>query len=112
EQEEWVHRKRVGEMLSSLGAAPRKFREAKLWLIGRTIGLAFHFIGWFLPMYFAGRLGSGNVIEYEVAASHASALGLRDFETDLLVMAKVEKEHELFFLNVISGHRWLPVISS
>jgi hypothetical protein len=112
EQEEWVHRTRVGEMLSSLGGAPRKLREAKLWLIGRMIGLACHLIGWFLPMYFAGRLESGNVIEYEVAASHAGALGLTEFEADLRVMAKVEKEHELFFLRVISDHRWLPFISS
>ncbi len=111
EQEEWVHRKRVGEMLASLGGAPREFREAKLWVIGRTIGLACHLIGWFLPMYFAGRLESGNVIEYQVAASHAGALGLKEFEADLLVMAQVEKEHELFFLNVITGHRLLPVVS-
>ncbi len=112
EREEWVHRKRVGEMLSILGGAPRRFREAKLWVIGRTIGLSCHLIGWFLPMYFAGRLESGNVIEYQVAASHAGALGLEEFEADLLVMAQVEKEHELFFLNVITGHRLLPIVSS
>jgi hypothetical protein len=62
-------------------------------------------------MYFAGRLESGNVIEYQVAASHAGALGLKEFEADLLVMAQVEKEHELFFSNVISGHRLLPLVS-
>jgi demethoxyubiquinone hydroxylase (CLK1/Coq7/Cat5 family) len=112
EQEEWVHRKRVGEMLASFGSAPRRFLEAKLWVIGRTIGLACHLIGWFLPMYFAGRLESGNVIEYQVAASHAVALGLKQYEADLLVMAQVEKEHELFFLNVVAGHRLLPPVSS
>ena len=111
EQEEWVHRHRVGEMLESLGAAPRRLREVKLWVIGRAIGLSCHMIGWFLPMYFAGRLESGNVIEYEVAASHAGALGLKEFEADLLVMARVEKEHELFFLDVIAGHRLLPIVS-
>jgi len=111
EEEEWVHRKRVGEMLASLGASPRKLREAKLWLIGRTIGLACHFTGWFLPMYFAGRLESGNVIEYEVAAGHAAALGLTEFEADLLLMARVEKGHELFFLSIITGHRLLPIVS-
>src|SRR5262245_50372649 len=94
EHEEWVHRKRVGEMLTSLGAAPRKYLEAKLWMIGRTIGLACHFIGWFFPMYFAGRLESGNVIEYEDASAHAAALGLNQFRADLLLMAGVEKEHE------------------
>jgi len=111
EREEWVHRKRVGEMLASLDCAPQKFREAKLWLIGRTIGLACHLIGWFLPMYFAGRLESGNVIEYQVAASHAAALGLREFEADLLTMAEVEREHEQFFLSLITGHRLLPIVS-
>lgn len=63
-------------------------------------------------MYFAGRLESGNVVEYEVAAFHAAALGLKEFETDLLEMAGVEKEHELFFSSVIDGHRLLPVISA
>ncbi|MFY9556361.1 MAG: ferritin-like domain-containing protein [Blastocatellia bacterium] len=111
EQEEWMHRRRVGEMLQSLGAGPQKLREAKLWVIGRSIGLACHFIGWFLPMYFAGRLESGNVIEYQVAASHAAALELKDFEADLLVMARVEKEHEVFFLSVIAGHRMLPLLA-
>lgn len=112
ENEEWVHRKRVGEILASLDASPLKYREAKFWLIGRTIGLACHVIGWFLPMYFAGRLESGNVVEYETAASHAGALGLKEFEADLLVMAGVEKEHELFFLNAVTIHRLLPLVSS
>ena len=110
EQEEWFHRRRVGEMLTSLSARPLKRREVRLWIIGRSIGLACHLIGWFFPMYFAGRLESGNVLEYEDAASHAAALGLRDFESDLLVMARVEKEHEMFFLNVIARHRLLPLM--
>jgi len=111
EHEEWAHRHRVGEMLATLGSGPRRLREAKLWMIGRLIGLSCHLIGWFLPMYFAGRLESGNVIEYQVAASHAGALGLKEFEADLLVMAGVEKEHELFFLDIITGHRLLPLVS-
>ena len=112
EREEWVHRKRVGEMLASLGSRPNKLREAKLWMIGRTIGAACHVIGWFLPMYFAGRLESGNVIEYEEAAAHAAAIRLPEFEADLLVMAGVEKEHETFFMNIIAGHRLLPLMQS
>jgi len=108
EREEWAHRERVGEILSSLGARPRKLRELKMWMIGRVIGLSCHVIGWFLPMYFAGRLESGNVVEYQDAAAHASAMGMTEFEADLLVMSRVEKEHELFFLSVITGHRMLP----
>lgn len=112
EREEWIHRSRVGEMLASLDAQPLKVREVKLWIIGRSIGLACHLIGWFLPMYFAGRLESGNVLEYEDAAGHAAALGLKEFEADLLVMSRVEKEHEDFFLAVIAGHRLLPLMKS
>jgi demethoxyubiquinone hydroxylase (CLK1/Coq7/Cat5 family) len=110
EREEAVHRQRVGEILASLGSAPRKLREMKMWMIGRTIGLSCHAIGRFLPMYFAGRLESGNVVEYEDAASHARALGLLEFEADLLMMARVEKEHEMFFLSVVTGHRLLRLM--
>lgn len=110
EREEAVHRQSVGEMLAGLGSAPRKLREARMWVIGSTIGLSCHALGRFLPMYFAGRLESGNVIEYEDAASHARALGLGEFETDLLVMARVEKEHELFFMSMVAGHRLLPLM--
>src|SRR5262245_42740536 len=111
EAEEWAHRRRVGEMLASLNAEPRRYLEAKLWMIGRTIGLACHVIGWFLPMYFAGRLENGNVIEYEEAAVHAAASGLSEFEDDLRGMSRVEKEHEVFFLSVIEGHALLPMTS-
>ena len=110
EGEEAVHRQRVGEILARLGARPLKFREAKMRVIGRMIGLSCHMIGRFLPMYFAGRLESGNVVEYEDAASHARALGLLEFEADLLVMARVEKEHEMFFLSAVTGHRLLPLM--
>jgi len=110
EHEEWIHRQRVGEILTSLGARPRKFREVKMWIIGRIIGFSCHLIGWFLPMYFAGRLESGNVVEYEDAAAHAAAMGLNEYEADLLVMSRVEKEHEIFFLSVIIGHRMLPLV--
>lgn len=112
EREEAVHRLRVGEMLAYLGSGPLKLREAKMWMIGRTIGLSCHALGRFLPMYFAGRLESGNVVEYEDAAAHAAALGLSEFEADLLVMARVEKEHEMFFLSTVTGHRMLPLMQA
>jgi demethoxyubiquinone hydroxylase (CLK1/Coq7/Cat5 family) len=108
EHEEWVHRERVGDMLEALGARPLKIRELKMWLIGRTIGLLCHLIGWFLPMYFAGRLESGNIKEYEDAALHAGSLGLADYQAELLVMSGVEREHELFFFHVVADHKLLP----
>ncbi len=111
EDEEWIHRRRVGEMLASFGSAPVRLKEFRLWITGRMIGAACHVIGWFLPMYFAGRIESSNVEEYVEAARHARALSLTEFERDLLHMAEVERQHEKFFLEKITGHWMLPVVA-
>jgi demethoxyubiquinone hydroxylase (CLK1/Coq7/Cat5 family) len=108
EDEEWIHREKVGRLLASLGSRPLKRREVKMWLIGRSVGIACHVTGWFLPMYFAGRLETANVEEYATAARHAAELGLPEFESELRVMAAVEKEHEIFFMSVVANHRLLP----
>src|SRR5262249_20615658 len=105
-------RQNVGRMLEELGAEPVKLREIRCWIVGRVIGIGCHLIGWFLPMYFAGRLESGNTEEYAIAALHAARLGLTDFARELKVMSAVEKAQEYFFLGVISAHRWLPFVSS
>ena len=110
EAQEWDHRRRVGEWLEKLGAKPRRAREKDFWTIGRTLGLTCHLSGWFMPMYFAGRLESQNSVEYEDAAVFAKELGMHDCVEDLLDMARVEVEHELFFRQVITGHRMLPVM--
>jgi demethoxyubiquinone hydroxylase (CLK1/Coq7/Cat5 family) len=109
ENEEWLHRDKVGEMLATLGAQPKQAKEIKMRLIGRIIGFLCHLIGWFLPMYFAGRLESQNIKEYADAAIHASVLGLTEYESELLVMSAVEKEHELFFFRVVAQHKLLPI---
>ena len=111
EDEEWVHRQNIARMMECLEVRPSALREVRCWIIGRSIGIACHLMGWFLPMYFAGRLESGNTIEYEHAAMHAGRLGLLEFESELQVMSSVEKEHEQFFLGVISNHAWLPFVS-
>lgn len=108
ENEEWVHRAAVGKMLGSFGIKPHWRREAKMGAIGRTIGALCHVTGWFFPMYFAGRLEHTNVKEYDTAAYHASKLGLRKFEKELLKMARTEKEHEDFFGSMVLDH---PLLS-
>jgi demethoxyubiquinone hydroxylase (CLK1/Coq7/Cat5 family) len=110
EDEEWLHREKVGRILSELQAGPHRLKELKMLLIGRAIGLSCHLIGWFLPMYFAGRLESRNVNEYESAAQHARTLGLREFASELRTMAVVEKEHEVFFMQTVASHRLLPLM--
>jgi demethoxyubiquinone hydroxylase (CLK1/Coq7/Cat5 family) len=111
EDEEWIHRATVGRMLRGFGSAPAQITEARCWIVGRAIALACHLCGWFLPMFFAGKLESENTKEYETAAFYARELGLIEFYEELMVMSAVEKEHELFFLAAVSGHRLLPLVS-
>ena len=110
EEEEWDHRRRVGKWLERLGARPRALREKVFWTIGRTLGLSCYISGWFMPMYFAGRLESQNSVEYEDAAAFAKELDMQDCLDDLLDMARVELEHEIFFRETVAGHRLLPVM--
>ena len=110
EAEEWHHRERVGRWLATLNAGPRPLRERVFWTIGRTLGLSCHISGWFMPMYFAGRLESRNSAEYEDAARFAKELGRQDCVDDLLNMARVEAEHEVFFRETVRGHRLMPVM--
>ena len=106
EDEEWHHRKLVGEMLASLGAGPNKVRELRATVVGRVLGFMCHLSGWFAPMYGAGRLESRNIVEYETAARHALACGRADLIDCLLTMAEVEWEHEHYFRMRVLSHRW------
>ena len=89
EADEWRHRRLVGEMLSSLDRGPSPRRERRAAIIGRTLGLLCHVMGWLAPMYGAGKLESRNVREYETAARHARDCGCVDFIDCLLEMAEV-----------------------
>ena len=106
EDEEWHHRKLVGEMLESLGSGPNKVREIRATVVGRVLGLLCHVSGWFAPMYGAGKLESRNIVEYETAARHALACGREDLIDCLLTMAEVEWEHEKYFRSCVLRHRW------
>ena len=106
EDEEWHHRKLVGEMLESLGSGPNKVREIRATVVGRVLGLLCHVSGWFAPMYGAGKLESRNIVEYETAARHALACGREDLIDCLLTMAEVEWEHEQYFRSCVLRHRW------
>ena len=112
EAEEWDHRRRVGEWLTKLDAKPNAVRETIFWTIGSVLGPSCYVSGWFMPMYFAGRLESKNSVEYEDAAKFAAELGMTDCVEDLLDMAKVEGEHEDFFHQTVAKHRLLPLMRS
>lgn len=101
ENDEWVHREKVGALLERLRASPLPVREARAALVGHTLSLLCGLSGWFLPMFLAGKLETKNVCEYEKAGGWATELGLDDFVPDLHEMAAVEVEHEKYFFEVI-----------
>ncbi len=112
ENEEWHHRKLVGEMLEKLGQKPNASRERRALIIGRTLGFLCHLSGWLAPMYGAGRLERRNIGEYETAARYAIECGREDLVDCLLTMAEVEWEHEKYFRSRVLLHflgRRLPI---
>lgn len=104
EDEEWHHRRLVGEMLTKLGERPSRRREIRSWIVGRTLGFGCHLMGWLAPMYAAGRLESRNVREYETAARYALECNHSEFVDCLLTMAEVEWEHEFYFRSCVLAH--------
>ena len=104
EDDEWRHRRLVGEMLAGLDSGPNKRREIRAMIIGRTLGLLCHLMGWLAPMYGAGKLESRNIREYETAARYALESDRADLVDGLLEMAEVEWEHELYFRTRVLSH--------
>lgn len=112
ENDEWRHRKLVGEMLAGLASGPSQRRETRANMIGRTLGFLCHVMGWLAPMYGAGRLESRNIREYETAARYAEGCGRSDLVDCLLEMAEVEWDHEHYFRGRVQEHfigRRLPL---
>lgn len=109
EREEWEHRANVLRWLKALEAAPNARREKVFWTLGKFLGAVCYVSGWFFPMYFAGRLESGNVREYIDAAEYAKEMGMTQCFDEMMEMSRVEGEHEIFFRQTVAGHRLLPV---
>jgi rubrerythrin len=105
EEEEWVHRERVGRMLAALGAAPDPLRERALGAVGRALSALCPWCGWTLPMLAAWRLEVANVGEYSAAARLAEAEGRAELGAELRSMAATEREHVDFFASALR-RRW------
>ena len=105
-EQELEHRGFVGKMLADLGSSPDPFKEALLTAIGTSIALFCRVGGWWAPMYGAGKLEAGNIVEYEVAARHAALGGRPEFVECLLHMAEVEWDHELYFRRKAESSVW------
>lgn len=114
-RDEMHHRHVILRMLGELGSQPDERRERKLNLVGRSISLFCFVGGWFFPMYGAGKLERQNIGEYEHAARLALVAGLDAWVDELLTLAEVEWDHELFFREKASSSilwrvmpKWLP----
>ena len=106
EDDEWHHRRLVGDLLTRLGAGPSRQREVRANVIGRVLGFLCHVSGWLAPMFGAGKLESRNIREYEVAARYAQESDHSDFIECLLTMAEVEWDHEHYFRGKVLAHPW------
>lgn len=110
EEEEWEHRRCIEKWLGYFDAKPRAMRERTFWTIGRVLGVTCFVSGWFMPMYFAGRLESQNVQEYIDAAKYARELEMEDCVEQMMEMSDTEQRHEDFFKTVVQGHSFLPLM--
>jgi demethoxyubiquinone hydroxylase (CLK1/Coq7/Cat5 family) len=97
EAEEWMHRERVGFWLRELKSQPKAGREMFFHCLGRILGTACYFSGWFMPMYFAGKLENQNVDEYSEAAKFAAEIGMSECTAEMIEMSETELRHEEFF---------------
>jgi len=73
------------------------------WCIGKSIAGFCHISGWYFPMWGAGRLERGNIVEYQDCAEYAAECGHAEMLDCLWSMA-VEWEHERYFREEAEGH--------
>ena len=108
ETDEWNHRREVLAIMRQHNIPISRRYERKYHAIGRTIGASCYVIGRFMPFFFAGRLESGNVCEYFRMMQCFHELGIRDHDKALYEMGIKEKEHEVYFLDKVRRHPFLP----
>ena len=108
EADEWDHRREVKVLMDRYKIPVSRWYEWKFFLIGKVIGLSCYVIGRFMPYFFAGKLESGNVCEYFVMIRYFHDLGITEHDEVLHAMGVKEKEHEVFFQQMIEHERWLP----
>ncbi|MFN8322128.1 MAG: hypothetical protein U0T74_05670 [Chitinophagales bacterium] len=109
ETDEWNHRREVLAIMNEYNIPVSKWYELKFHVIGRTIGASCYVIGWFMPIYFAGRLESGNVCEYIRMKDYFNKAGITKHDTVLYEMGVKEREHEDYFLELVKDSKLMPL---
>lgn len=112
ELDEWEHRKEVLIIMNKYGIPVSRWYEIRFYTIGKIICYSCYILGWFIPMYFAGRLESGNVNEYFNMKKYFNELGITEHDAILIEMGMKEKEHEIYFLDKIRKHKLLPLFET
>lgn len=111
EDEEWLHRRQLAEMMKDFQVKPRFLREIVFFLIGKSISLICRVCGRFCATFFAGILENANVCEYGLASDYAEILGLPELVKELRVMERTEADHEDILREMIAEHPFLPLFS-
>ena len=62
-----------------------------------------------MPIYFAGRLESGNVCEYIRMKDYFNKAGITKHDTVLYEMGVKEREHEDYFLELVKDSKLMPL---
>lgn len=108
EQDEWDHRAHVLKIMEEYDIPVSRYLEIKYYIIGKIIGYSCYLIGRFMPYFFAGKLESGNVCEYFVMMQYFHSHGITKHDDNLYEMGMKEKEHEVYFLEIVRDAKWLP----
>jgi rubrerythrin len=108
EKDEWEHRENVLIIMQQHEVSVSKYYEFKYSLTGSSISLSCCLIGRFMPYFFAGKLESGNVCEYFKMMKFFHSIGITEHDKVLHEMGIKEKEHEVFFLEMIKNENWMP----
>lgn len=109
ENDEWAHRAHMLALMQQYGVPVSRWFELRYYVIGKAIGASCYVIGWFMPYFFAGKLESGNVCEYFVMMRYFKELGIHEHDALLYELGMKEKEHEVYFLQVLKDSAWLPL---
>ncbi len=104
EDEELLHRERLGQILKKLGSKPSKIKELSMSILGTLLACIYRISGWLLPMYFATRVEEKSVSEFYKAAIYANEAGMEDLEREFQEMAETQKKHEKFFKGRICAY--------
>ena len=109
EMDEWNHRREVLAIMNEYNIPVSKWYELKFHVIGKTIAASCYLIGWFMPIYFAGRLESGNVCEYIRMKDYFNKAGITRHDQILYEMGIKEREHEDYFLSLVKDSKLMAI---